>query len=118
MLDRWKREERAYIDAGAERQPRGLFWTIRAGVKSRSLSLSGGLVALALLAAPHADKADCGNVADRYRAAIAQIANALRSYATCVAASDKRDDCAAEMQALDDAHDDFADAVDDWKACR
>ena len=90
----------------------------RAGAKSRSLSLSGGLVALALLAAPHADKADCGNVADRYRSAIAQIADALRSYATCVAASDKRDDCAAEMQALDNAHDDFADAVDDWKACR
>jgi hypothetical protein len=87
-------------------------------VKSRSHSLSGGLVALALLAAPNADKADCGNVADRYRAAIAQVVDALRSYATCVASSDRRDDCAAEMQALDNAHDDFADAVADLKTCR
>ncbi len=87
-------------------------------MKSRSHSLSGGLVALALLAAPNADKADCGNVADRYRAAIAQVVDALRSYATCVASSDRRDDCAAEMQALDNAHDDFADAVADLKTCR
>jgi hypothetical protein len=81
-------------------------------------SLSAGLVALALLVAPNVDKADCGNVADRYAAAVAEVVNALRSYATCVAASDKRDDCAAQMQALDDAHDDFADAVADAKTCR
>ena len=91
---------------------------IRAAVKSRSHCLSGGLVALALLTVPNADKIDCSNVADRYRAAVTQIVDALRSYAKCVASSDKRDDCAAEMQALDNAHDDFADAVDDWKACR
>jgi len=91
---------------------------IRVAVKSRSHCLSGGLVALALLTVPNADKIDCSNVADRYKAAVAQIVDALRSYATCVAASDKRDDCAAEMQALDDAHDDFADAVADSKSCR
>ena len=81
-------------------------------------SLSAGLVVLALLVAPDADKADCGNLADRYTAAVAEVADALRVYAKCVAASDKRDDCAAQMQALDNAHDEFADAVADAKGCR
>lgn len=76
------------------------------------------MVVLALLAAPDADKADCGNLADRYTAAVSEVVDALRSYAKCVAMSDRRDDCAAQMQALDNAHDDFADAVADAKACR
>jgi hypothetical protein len=86
--------------------------------KTRLHSLSAGLVALALLAAPDADKADCGTLADRYTAAVAQVVDALSSYAKCVSASDKRDDCATQMQALDNAHDDFADAVADAKACQ
>ena len=89
-----------------------------AGGKSRLHSLSAGLFALALLVAPNADKAECGNLADRYTAAVAEVVDALRSYARCVAASDKRDDCATQMQALDHAHDNFADAVADAKVCR
>jgi hypothetical protein len=81
-------------------------------------SLSAGLVALVLLAAPDADKADCSTVADRYTAAVAQVVDALSSYAKCVSTSAKGDDCATQMQALDNAHDDFADAVADAKACR
>lgn len=81
-------------------------------------TLSAGLVALALLAVPDAGKGECGAVTDRYMAAVAQVVDALRSYAKCVAASDKRDDCAAEIQALDNAHDDFADAIADAKACQ
>ncbi|MGC2415069.1 MAG: hypothetical protein WA459_20520 [Stellaceae bacterium] len=81
-------------------------------------SLSAGLVALALLAAPDADKADCTTLADRYTAAVAQVVDALSLYAKCVSASAKKDDCAAEIRALDDAHDDFADAVADAKACQ
>jgi hypothetical protein len=118
MLVRWKPGEPAYIDAGAERQPKGRGWTVRAGGKSRLHSLSAGLLALALLVAPDADKAGCGNLADRYRAAVAEVADALGVYAKCVAASDKREDCAAQMQALDNAHDNFADAVADAKACQ
>jgi hypothetical protein len=118
MLGRWKRGEPAYIDARAKRQPKGPGWTIRTGGKSRLHSLSAGLLALALLVAPDADKAECGNLADRYTTAVAEVVDALRVYAKCVAASDKRDDCAAQIQALDDAHDDFADAVADAKACQ
>ena len=86
--------------------------------KSQLHTLSASLVALALLVAPNADKADCGAIGDRYTATVARVVDALQNYGKCVAASDKRDDCAAEMQALDDAHDDFADAIADAKACR
>jgi hypothetical protein len=89
-----------------------------ARVKCRLHSLSAGLVALALLAAPDADKADCSHLADRRTAAVAKVIDALRGYEKCVSSGDKRDDCAAEMQALDTAHDDFADVVDDAKTCQ
>jgi hypothetical protein len=81
-------------------------------------TFAAGLVALALLVAPDSDKADCGRVPDRYTAAIARVVDALQGYAKCVAASDKRDDCAAEMQTLDNAHDDFAEVVADAKSCQ
>ncbi len=81
-------------------------------------SLSAGVVALALLAAPNTERADCGNAADRYTAAVTEVLAALRGYAACVASSARRDDCAAQIEALDNAHDDFADAVADAKECR
>ena len=81
-------------------------------------SLSAGAVALALLVAPNTEAADCGNAADRYTAAVAQVTDAVHSYERCVSASDRRNDCSAEIQALDNAHDDFADAVDDAKTCQ
>jgi hypothetical protein len=88
------------------------------GSKSRVNSLSAGLIALAVLTAPDVRKADCGNLADRHAAAAAKVIDALRSYEKCVSSGDRRNDCAAEMQALDSAHDDFADAVDDLKTCK
>jgi hypothetical protein len=87
------------------------------GSKTRVNSLSAGLIALAVLTAPGVKKADCGSLADRHTVAAARVVDALRSYEKCVSSGDKRNDCAAEMQALDAAHDDFADAVDDLKAC-
>lgn len=96
----------------------GIMAGIMAGAKSRLHSLSGGLVALALLTAPDAQKAVCGQLADRHTAAAAKVIDALRSYEKCVSSGDRRDDCAAEMQALDTAHDDFADTVDDAKTCK
>ena len=88
------------------------------GGNSRLHTLSAGVIALALLVAPDVDKANCGSIGDRYTAAVARVVDALQSYAKCVAASGKRDDCATEMQALDTAHDDFADAVADAKNCQ
>ena len=89
-----------------------------AAATSRLHSLSTGLVAFALLAAPNADKADCGHLADRHTAAVAKVIEALRDYEKCVSSGDRRDDCAAAMQALDTAHDDFADVVDETKSCK
>jgi hypothetical protein len=90
-------------------------------VSCRFYSLPAGILVLALLAAPNVDRADCGNLADRHAAAVAKVIDALRSYETCVAStighSAKRSDCATEMQALDDAHDDLVDSVADAKSC-
>jgi hypothetical protein len=90
----------------------------RTGVNRPLRTFAAPLIVLALLSAPNADKADCGNSADRYAMAVDRVVDALHGYEKCVAASGKRDDCAAEMQALDDAHDNFADAVADAKTCR
>ena len=85
---------------------------------SISVGISAGLIALALLTAPDAEKADCGTVANRYTAAVAKVLDAVAGYAKCISASAQHDDCAAQMRVLDDAHDDFADAVADAKECR
>lgn len=70
------------------------------------------------MTAPDPDRADCSRVADRYTTAQTKVIEALRAYGRCVLASRERDDCAAEIQALDDAHDAFADAVADAEDCR
>ncbi len=80
--------------------------------------LAASLVALALLSVPNVDRDDCSNVDGRYSTAVAKLASAVHAYEKCVVTSNQRDDCAAEIQALDDAHDDFADAVADAKDCQ
>lgn len=80
-------------------------------------SLAAPILALALITAPNTKAADCTNAAARYKAAIAGVVDALRKFEACVAASNKRDDCTDEFEALDSAHDDFADAVDSLKNC-
>lgn len=81
-------------------------------------SLLAGGVALALLTAPNATIADCGHAANGYAAAVAKVLGAARSYEKCIAASSMRGDCAVEMQALDDAHDNFVDAVSTARGCQ
>lgn len=81
-------------------------------------SVAASLVALALIAAPNTKAADCANAAHRHVASVAKVIEALRAFERCVASGDKRDDCTLEFEALDSAHDDFADAVDDLKTCR
>ena len=80
-------------------------------------SLVGSVVALALITVPNANRADCANAANRYTAAASKIVEALRTYEKCVVSSNKRNDCAAEFEAIEGAQDDFADAVDDLKSC-
>lgn len=77
---------------------------------------------LAVIAAPNMERADCANAADRYKAGVAHVLEALRAYESCIAGVVGRkpvgEPCAAEMQTLDNAHDDLADLADDLKDCR
>jgi hypothetical protein len=80
-------------------------------------SVLASFVALALVTAPDAKAADCASAANRHTAAAAKVIEALRVFEKCVASGDKRNDCSDEFEALDTAHDDFVDAVDDLKTC-
>jgi hypothetical protein len=81
-------------------------------------NIHAGLFALAVLAAPPPQRIDCSTINARYASVVAKLMETLRAYEKCVGASEKRTDCAEEMQALDTAHDDFADVVDDAKDCK
>jgi hypothetical protein len=81
-------------------------------------SIHASLFALAVLAAPSPERLDCSTIGARYTGAVAKVMETLRTYEKCVASSEKRTDCAAEIQALDTAHDDFAEIVDDAKDCQ
>jgi hypothetical protein len=81
-------------------------------------SIHASLLALTVMAAPGPERIDCSTVDARYAGVVAKLMETLRTYERCVASSEKRNDCAEEMQALDTAHDDFAEIVDDAKECR
>ena len=85
---------------------------------TRSPTLYASFAAFAMVAAPNMQSAECGKTAEAYKTAVADVANTLRGYAKCVAFSSGHDDCAAEIQALDNAHDNFVDAVGDMKDCQ
>jgi len=81
--------------------------------------IHASLFALAILAAPPSPgRVDCSTIGPRYDAAIARVMEALRTYEKCVASSERRTDCADEIQALGTAHDNFADTIDDAKECQ
>jgi hypothetical protein len=83
-----------------------------------SFIASAALITLALVSPPSTGIADCQSAGDAFQAALTKVVNALRSYEQCIAASSGKDKCSAEIQAVDDAHDDFEDAVNDYKqAC-
>ena len=76
------------------------------------------LILIAAVVSPPTDTSDCNSAGQEYGKAVASATAALRKYEDCISASHGRSDCAAEIEALDNAHDDFADAVDEFKkAC-
>jgi hypothetical protein len=97
---------------------RALHPPLLVGATSRLHSLHAGLLVLALLATPDVDKADCSSIVNHRTIAVTKVMDALHVYEKCIAAADKRSDCADEMQALDTAHDDFADTVADAQTCQ
>jgi hypothetical protein len=80
--------------------------------------LAAGLLALAVMSAPDIDTSDCANISGQYKTAVAKVVEALHGYERCIATNDQHNECAAEIQALDNAHDNFVDAVNDAKDCK
>jgi len=81
-------------------------------------TISAAMMTLALVSPPASGAGDCSTANDAFQAALAKVVNALRGYEQCVSESKGKDKCSAEMQAVDDSHDDFEDAVNDYKqAC-
>jgi len=79
---------------------------------------AAGMIMLALVSPPATGTGDCPTTGDAFQAALTKVTNALRTYEQCVSESKGQDKCSAEMQQLDDVHDDFEDAVNDYKqAC-
>jgi hypothetical protein len=72
------------------------------------------MVTAMLLIAPSPDALDCANAMSAYNAALAKLRSALGTYQRCIEESNGRDKCAGEIQALDQAHDNFEDALADY----
>jgi hypothetical protein len=80
--------------------------------------MAGWIAAVAVVTPPQTEPTDCASATQQHKENVEAVMNALRKYEACVTASKGRDKCAAEMQALDSAHDDFEDTVTDIeKAC-
>jgi len=77
-------------------------------------SAAASLLMLTVIVAPTADNPDCRNATKQYDDAVAKLKTALHEYENCVDNSRGRNDCAAEIKAVDDAHDDFEEAVADF----
>ena len=75
---------------------------------------SAAMITLAVVSPPTTGTGDCQSAGEAFQAVVAKVTNALRAYEQCVSASKGQDKCSAEMQQLDDAHDDFEDAVLGW----
>ena len=95
---------------------------MRAARRRRAVRLEtllGTVLALMLVVPPDTGSEDCRQAKADYQSSLAEVRDALRAFARCVAASHGRDPCTADMQTLDDADDDFEDAVSGYKAaCR
>jgi hypothetical protein len=72
---------------------------------------AGWIAALAVVTPPQTEPSDCASATEHYKQTVEAVTEALRKYEACVSSSNARERCAAEMQALDDAHDDFEDTV-------
>jgi len=80
------------------------------GMKIGLHAFSGMVVALTLTSPPITDR-DCRAASERREAAVALVIDALRAYEKCILSGQKRDDCSHQIDELDSAQDEFADAV-------
>ena len=79
---------------------------------------AGWIAAVAVVSPPQTEPTDCASATQQYKENVEAVLAALHKYEACISGSNGRDKCAAEMQALDSAHDDFEDTVTDIeKSC-
>ena len=83
------------------------------GMKIRLHAVSGMVVALALTSPPITDR-DCRAASERHERAVSEVINALRAYEKCIVSGQKQDDCSGQIDELDSAQDEFADAVSQY----
>lgn len=74
-----------------------------------------GLILIGACEQVSADTASCRDAIDSYDAALSEVRDAIRAYATCVADSQGHDDCSSEFSALQSAQDEFKSAVSDYE---
>jgi hypothetical protein len=86
---------------------------IATGMKFQLHALSGLVVALTLTSPPIADRT-CRAASERRDAAVSGVIDSLRAYEQCLLSGQKRDDCSHQMDELDSADDEFADAVSEY----
>ena len=87
-------------------------------MRARLHMAAGWIATLAVVTPPQTEPSDCAGAPEHYKQTVDAVTEALKKYESCVSASNAKDRCAAEIQALDDAHDDFEDAVGEFKqAC-
>ena len=79
-----------------------------------SLHAAAALVAVVAVASPpQTEPTDCAGATEHYKETVEAVTAALHKYEACVSGSNAHDHCAAEMQAVDSAHDDFDDTITD-----
>jgi hypothetical protein len=87
-------------------------------MKLRLHAAAAIIAAVAVTSPPQTDPDDCAGAAEHYKQAVEAATNAVHKYEACIAASNAHNHCSAEVQLLDNAHDDFEDAVSESeKAC-
>jgi hypothetical protein len=82
-------------------------------MKIRLHAFTGMMVALTLTSPPNAAR-DCRAASERHEAAVSEVIEALRACEKCVRSRQNRDDCAVQMDELNSAHVEFAEAVSEF----
>jgi hypothetical protein len=82
-------------------------------MKFRLHAFSGAMVALTVTSPSIADR-DCRAASERRERAVSEAIEALRAYQKCILSDQKQDDCSNEIDELDSAQDEFADAVSEY----
>lgn len=80
-------------------------------MRARLHMAAGWIATLAVVTPPQTEPSDCAGATEHYKQTVEAVTGALKKYEACVSGSNAKDRCAAEIQALDDAHDDFEDTV-------